>query len=68
MNGKQVKFEKIFNQNENAVVVAIDHCGFVGPIPGLVDIHETIQNIAGTSPEDYRLSVDEAISRGLSVD
>ena len=45
MIGKQVRLNKLFDKNKNAVIVAIDHGAFVGPIPGLVDIHETIHNI-----------------------
>ncbi len=38
MNGKQIRIEKLFNRNKNAVIVAIDHGMFDGPIEGMIDI------------------------------
>lgn len=45
MNGSQIKLERLFSNNENAVIVAIDHGMFDGPIPGMIDLRDTIQNI-----------------------
>ena len=45
MNGKDLKLEKLFNKGENAVVVAIDHGMFDGPIPGMINLKETAQKI-----------------------
>jgi len=44
MNGKNLRIEKLFN-NSNAVIVAIDHGLFDGPIPGMIDLKETARNI-----------------------
>lgn len=44
MNGKDLRIEKLFN-NSNAVIVAIDHGLFDGPIPGMIDLKETARNI-----------------------
>ncbi len=45
MNGKHLRLEKLFNRNENAVIVAIDHGLFDGPIPGMIDLKKTAEKI-----------------------
>jgi len=45
MSGKNLKFEKLFNRGENAVIIAVDHGMFAGPIPGLINIKETLGKI-----------------------
>ncbi|MFH0759539.1 MAG: hypothetical protein V2B15_19785 [Bacteroidota bacterium] len=45
MNGKTLRLEKLFNKGENAVIVAIDHGMFDGPIPGMVDLKKTAEKI-----------------------
>ena len=45
MNGKNIRLEKLFNKDENAVIVAIDHGMFDGPIPGMINLKETVQKI-----------------------
>lgn len=45
MPGKSLRFEKLFSRNENAVVIAVDHGMFDGPIPGVVDIRQTLHKI-----------------------
>ncbi|MDU1891234.1 MAG: hypothetical protein E6767_11130 [Dysgonomonas sp.] len=45
MNGKDLRIEKLFNKTENAVIVAIDHGMFDGPIPGMIDMKKTAENI-----------------------
>lgn len=44
MNGKNLRVEKLFNKT-NAVIVAIDHGMFDGPIPGMINMKETAENI-----------------------
>ena len=46
MNGKNLRIEKLFNKGSNAVIVAIDHGMFDGPISGMIDMKETARNIA----------------------
>jgi len=46
MNGKNLRFEKLFSRGENAVIIAIDHGEFDGPIPGMIDLPETVRNIS----------------------
>jgi class I fructose-bisphosphate aldolase/fructose-bisphosphate aldolase/2-amino-3,7-dideoxy-D-threo-hept-6-ulosonate synthase len=45
MNGKNLRFGKLFNRGENAVIIAIDHGEFDGPIPGMIDLKKTIKLI-----------------------
>jgi DhnA family fructose-bisphosphate aldolase class Ia len=45
MHGKSLRFGKLFNRNENAIIIAVDHGMFDGPIPGLVNIRKTLKNI-----------------------
>ena len=42
---KKIKFERLFNRNERAVIVAMDHCEFDGPIPGMIDLATTASKI-----------------------
>ncbi len=37
MNGKALKTDRLFSKGKNAVIVAIDHGMFDGPIPGISD-------------------------------
>lgn len=45
MSGKQIKLDKLFNKGENAVIVAVDHGMFDGPIPGMINLQETATKI-----------------------
>lgn len=45
MNGKDLRLDKLFSRGENAVIVAIDHGMFDGPIPGMIDLKETAAKI-----------------------
>lgn len=45
MYGKKLKIEKLFSNNENAVIVAIDHGLFDGPIQGMINMKEVIKKI-----------------------
>jgi class I fructose-bisphosphate aldolase len=45
MGGKDIRLDKLFNKGENAVVVAIDHGMFDGPIPGMIDLADTARKI-----------------------
>jgi len=45
MPGKTTRLMKLFNGNENAVIIAADHGEFDGPIPGMVRIDETLSRI-----------------------
>lgn len=45
MNGKNLRIEKLFNKSDNAVIVAIDHGMFDGPIAGMTNMEGTAKNI-----------------------
>ncbi len=45
MIGRDIKFERLFTNGENAVVVAVDHGMFDGPLPGMINLAETVKKI-----------------------
>lgn len=45
MGGREIRMSRLFNGNENAVVIAIDHGYMDGPIPGMEDLRETVAKI-----------------------
>lgn len=40
-----LRLEKLFNRDERAVIVAMDHCLFDGPIPGMLDLPATAEKV-----------------------
>ncbi len=40
-----IKFERLFNRNERSVIIAMDHCEFDGPIPGMIDLAQTAAKV-----------------------
>lgn len=40
-----IRFERLFNRNERAVIIAMDHCEFDGPIPGMIDLAKTAAKV-----------------------
>ena len=45
MNGKEIKLKKLFSRDKNAVIIAIDHGMFDGPIPGMTNLVKTAEKI-----------------------
>lgn len=45
MTGKDLRLNKLFTKGENAVIVAIDHGMFDGPISGMTDLKATVKKI-----------------------
>lgn len=45
MSGREIRMNKLFNNGENAVVIAIDHGYMDGPIPGMENLKETVKKI-----------------------
>ena len=45
MTGKEIRFNRLFSNGENAVVVAIDHGEFDGPLPGMIDMPEVVRKV-----------------------
>jgi DhnA family fructose-bisphosphate aldolase class Ia len=45
--GEQIRFARLFGENENVVIVAVDHGLYFGPLPGMINLPEVIGSIAG---------------------
>ncbi len=45
LTGRQIRLNRLFSKGENAVVVAIDHGEFDGPIPGMIDVPQVIKKV-----------------------
>jgi len=45
---RSIRLERLFNRDERAVIIAVDHGEFDGPIPGMVDLPETVGSIDGS--------------------
>jgi DhnA family fructose-bisphosphate aldolase class Ia len=45
LTGREIKLKRLFNNGENAVVVALDHGMFDGPLPGMIDLPEVVRRI-----------------------
>jgi DhnA family fructose-bisphosphate aldolase class Ia len=41
-----IRFQRLFNRNERAVIVAMDHCLFEGPLEGMTDLAATARRVA----------------------
>ncbi len=47
MFGKKIRIERIIDRNSgNAVVVPLDHGISIGPVPGIVDLRKTVNDVA----------------------
>lgn len=47
MNGKQIRFDKLFGNGRNAALVAVDHGAEFGPTSGLMDFPAALENLKG---------------------
>ena len=45
--GESVRLARLFSEGKNAVVVAVDHGLYFGPLPGMINLPSVIDNIAG---------------------
>jgi DhnA family fructose-bisphosphate aldolase class Ia len=45
MPGREIRLARLFNRDENVVIIAADHGEFDGPIPGMIEIDETLGRI-----------------------
>lgn len=45
--GEEIRLAKLFNGEENIVIVAVDHGLYFGPLPGMIDLPSVIGSIAG---------------------
>jgi class I fructose-bisphosphate aldolase len=44
-SGENIRLARLFSGSENAVIVAIDHGLYFGPLPGLIDLPKVIQGL-----------------------
>ncbi|MGA1839186.1 MAG: 2-amino-3,7-dideoxy-D-threo-hept-6-ulosonate synthase [bacterium] len=71
MIGKQIRLERIMNRNsKRTVIVPMDHGITLGPIPGLIDMKETVNQIAagGANAIIIHKGVVESGHRGHGAD
>jgi DhnA family fructose-bisphosphate aldolase class Ia len=45
--GEKVRLGRLFSDGQNAVVVAIDHGLYFGPLPGMIDLSQVVDTISG---------------------
>ena len=45
--GKNIRFGKVFDGDKNVVIAAMDHGAQMGAIPGLINLPETVEKLAG---------------------
>lgn len=45
VTGTEIRLKRLFSDGKNAVVVAVDHGEFDGPLPGMVDLPEAVKKI-----------------------
>jgi len=45
MTGKDIRLNRLFSNGKNAVVVAVDHGEFDGPLPGMISLPEVVKRI-----------------------
>jgi DhnA family fructose-bisphosphate aldolase class Ia len=43
---QSIRYERLFSRKERCVIIAMDHCLFDGPIPGMFDLRETASKIS----------------------
>ena len=47
MIGKKIRIERILDRNSGkTVIIPVDHGVTVGPVPGLINMQETIRSVA----------------------
>jgi len=45
LTGKEIRLNRLFSNGENAVVIAVDHGEFDGPLPGMINLPEVVGKI-----------------------
>jgi DhnA family fructose-bisphosphate aldolase class Ia len=45
--GESVRLARLFSEGKNAVVVAVDHGLYFGPLPGMIDLPSVIDRVSG---------------------
>lgn len=47
MTGETIRFSRLFSEGKNAVVVAVDHGLYFGPLAGMLDLPAVIDRVSG---------------------
>jgi DhnA family fructose-bisphosphate aldolase class Ia len=47
VTGESIRFSRLFSEGRNAVVVAVDHGLYFGPLPGMIDLPSVIDKVSG---------------------
>jgi DhnA family fructose-bisphosphate aldolase class Ia len=47
MAGETIRLRRLFAEGKNAVVVAIDHGLYMGPLPGMQNLASTVRRLGG---------------------
>lgn len=47
ITGESIRFARLFSEGKNAVIVAVDHGLYFGPLPGMLKLPEVIGRVAG---------------------
>jgi DhnA family fructose-bisphosphate aldolase class Ia len=45
--GETIRLARLFSEGKNALIVAVDHGLYFGPLPGMIDLPSIIQKVAG---------------------
>jgi len=45
LTGREIRLQRLFSKGSNAVVIALDHGEFDGPLPGMIDLPRMIEQI-----------------------
>ena len=45
--GESVRLARLFSEGKNAIIVAVDHGLYFGPLPGMIDLPSVIDQVAG---------------------
>jgi DhnA family fructose-bisphosphate aldolase class Ia len=47
VTGESIRLARLFSEGKNAVIVAVDHGLYFGPLPGMLDLPSVISRVAG---------------------
>jgi DhnA family fructose-bisphosphate aldolase class Ia len=45
--GERIRLSRLFSESKNAVIVAVDHGLYFGPLPGMLDLPSVIDRVSG---------------------
>ena len=47
VTGESIRLARLFSEGKNAVVVAVDHGLYFGPLPGMIDLPSVMDRVSG---------------------